>query len=176
MWQDWFLAPPRAYLYVGLSFIGVYGAIVLLTRVTGLRSFSKMSAPDFAMTVAVGSLFASSISSSSPPLPLAVFALACLFAGQWLFASIRRRWDSASELIDNQPLLLMEGQDFLEGNMRDANVTRADIRAKLREANVLGLDQVRAVIFETTGDISVLHTDDPGTMVAEELLIGVNRG
>jgi len=31
---------------------------------------------------------------------------------------------------------------------------------KLREANVLRLSQVRAVVFETTGDISVLHTTD----------------
>lgn len=37
----------------------VYGAILYYTRLTGLRSFSKMSASDFAMTVAVGSLFAS---------------------------------------------------------------------------------------------------------------------
>ena len=28
---------------------------------------------------------------------------------------------------------------------------------KLREANVLELNQVRAVVLETTGDISVLH-------------------
>ncbi|MDO6471263.1 YetF domain-containing protein [Maribacter sp. 1_MG-2023] len=33
--------------------------------------------------------------------------------------------------------------------------------AKLREANVLQLSQVKAVIFETTGDISVLHSDKP---------------
>ena len=31
---------------------------------------------------------------------------------------------------------------------------------KLREANVLQLSQVKAVIFETTGDISVLHSED----------------
>lgn len=43
-----------------------YTMIGLTPRIVGLRSFSKMSAADFAMTVAVGSLFASTISLSAP--------------------------------------------------------------------------------------------------------------
>ena len=172
MWSDWFVAPPKAYLFVALSFVGVYASIVILTRITGLRSFSKMSAPDFAMTVAVGSLFASSISSSSPPLPLAVFALACLFAGQWAFARARRS-QRLEDLIDNTPVLLMRDGSYLDDNMLKVHVTRADVRAKLREANVLNLGQVRAVVFETTGDISVLHTSDADTELAADLLEGV---
>ena len=31
--------------------------------------------------------------------------------------------------------------------------------AKLREANVFELSEVKAVVLETTGDISVLHSD-----------------
>lgn len=40
-----------------------------------------------------------------------------------------------------------------------ALVSQADLMAKLREANVLQLSQVKAVVFETTGDISVLHSE-----------------
>ena len=171
MWNDWFVAPPLAYLFVAISFVGVYASIVILTRITGLRSFSKMSAPDVVMTLAVGSLFANSISSSSPPLPLAVFALVCLFAGQWAFARARgsRRLEN---LIANTPVLLMNDGGYLDDNMLKVHVTRADIRAKLREANVLN-GQVRAVVFETTGDISVLHTSDADAELADDLLEGV---
>lgn len=42
---------------------------------------------------------------------------------------------------------------------------------KLREANVLDLSQVRAVILETTGDVSVLH----GDVCSEKLLQGTKR-
>ncbi len=175
MWKDWFVAPARDYLFVALSFIGIYASIVVLTRLTGLRSFSKMSAPDFAMTVAVGSLFAGSISNASPPLPLAAFALLCLFVGQWGFAALRRQSRRASDWIDNSPVLLMDGSHFLEANMEATNITRADIVAKLREANVLRLDQVRAVVFETTGDISVLHASSSESDLDSELLDGVRR-
>ncbi|MGB7394646.1 MAG: YetF domain-containing protein [Pricia sp.] len=34
------------------------------------------------------------------------------------------------------------------------------MRSKLREANVTKLSEIKAVIFETTGNISVLHKDN----------------
>lgn len=48
-----------------------------------------------------------------------------------------------------------------------------DVYAKLREANVLSLDQVRCVVLETTGDISVMHGDPDGPPISGELLQGV---
>lgn len=173
--SDWFEIDGTILLAVLLSFISVYLTIVVLTRVAGLRSFSKMSAPDFAMTVAVGSLFASSISTASPSLPTAIFALACLFAGQWAFAWARERLDGFQRLTDNEPLLLMEGSTFCEANMREAQVTRQDLIGKLREANVLTADQIQAVVFETTGDISVLHRSGDGPDLEEWILDGVRR-
>lgn len=47
--------------------------------------------------------------------------------------------------------------------------------AKLREANVLDLSQVRAVVFESTGDIAVLHTTDSDQELKDWLLEGVGR-
>ena len=60
----------------------------------------------------------------------------------------------------------------VEDAMRRARVTKADVIGKLREANVLRLEEVRAVILEVTGDISVLH-GDPDEGVDDLLLEGV---
>ncbi|MBC97551.1 MAG: hypothetical protein CME63_07360 [Halobacteriovoraceae bacterium] len=54
----------------------------------------------------------------------------------------------------------MEDGKFNEINMKKANVSENDILAKLREANAYDLNKVHAVIFETTGGISVLHGDN----------------
>lgn len=175
MSSDWFTAPPQSYLGAAISVVVVYAAIIALTRLVGLRSLSKMSASDFVMTLAVGSLMATSISSASPQLPLALFILALVFASQWLIARLRRKWPSARDVVDNAPVLLMEGPTLLRDNMAATNITEADIYAKLREANVLSLDQVRALVFETTGDISVLHTSDPERQLEPEILSRVRR-
>jgi uncharacterized membrane protein YcaP (DUF421 family) len=76
-------------------------------------------------------------------------------------------------LVDNPPLLLMAGAQVLHDNLRRARVTEADLRAKLREANVLHPGQVRAVVFESTGDLSVLHGPADGPPLHPALLAGV---
>lgn len=156
-----------------LSSVIVYSAILTFTRAAGLRSFSKMSAPDFAMTVAVGSLFGATISSPSPTLVLGLTSLACLYAGQWVISLMRTRFDSFNRIVDNQPLLLMAGSEFLDDNLVRAKVTRSDVYGKLREANALNYDQVLAVVFETTGDISVLHTQNAGAELERDFVQNV---
>ena len=56
--------------------------VVLLVRINGLRSFSKMTSFDFVMTVAIGSLLASASQVSNWQSYLqAIVAMATLFVG-----------------------------------------------------------------------------------------------
>ena len=47
--------------------------------------------------------------------------------------------------------------------------------AKLREANVIDFSQVKAVVLESTGDISVLHTSNDDIELNNDLLEGVRK-
>lgn len=173
MWQDWIYTEWLDVAMVLASTGALYVAIILYTRIAGLRSFAKMSAFDFAMTVAVGSLFATSIISRNPALLLSLVAFAGLFGGQWLIGKIRQRSRRARRLLDNDPVLLMAGERILHEHLRETGITENDLRAKLREANVLNYGQVRAVILETTGDVSVLHSANPEEQLDPAILEGV---
>jgi uncharacterized membrane protein YcaP (DUF421 family) len=149
---------------------GIYVAVIAATRISGLRSFSKMSAFDFAMTVAIGSLIASAASGQAP-LATVVVGVATLYAAQFAVA-VARRHSLLHGVLDNSPLLLMDGERILDDNLAVARLTLDDLHGKLREANVLHYGQIRAVVLETTGDISVLH----GTgRFDDALLRGVRR-
>lgn len=151
----------------------IYAAVILHARLFGLRSFSKMSSYEFAVTVAFGSILASVITSKEPMLGIGLLAMALLFVFQKIIALIRERSTWFHSLIDNDPLILMYEGEFLEDNMRVAQVTRDDLIAKLREANVLTRAQVRAVVLESTGDVSVLHSEDPSQQLDDLILEGV---
>ena len=69
----------------------------------------------------------------------------------------------------------MKGSGILEDNLKRARVTKGDLRAKLREANVTRRSQIRAVVFETTGDISVLHSEEEDPEVEDWLLEDVRE-
>lgn len=159
-----------------VSALGIYAAVVLYTRLAGLRSFSKMSSFDFAMTVAIGSLIATTVLTADPPLLRAAAALATLYLLQFGVAWLRVRFDAVGHTVDNQAVLLMEDGRILEDAMRRAAVSRSDLIAKLREANVLRLEQVRAVVMETTGDISVLHADDGDERPVDDVILEGVRG
>ncbi len=171
--SDWILTSGTALLGVLASVLGIYLAVVVLTRVAGLRSFSKMSSFDFAVTIAIGSVLASTIILRSVPLLEGLFALAALYAVQIVAAALRARSDAVEHVMDNEPLLLMAGQELIREHMRQAHVTESDIRAKLREANVTRMEQVRAVVLESTGDVSVLHADPDAPPLDATLLHGV---
>lgn len=145
-------------LYISLTALGIYLAVILFTRICGKRSFSKMSSFDFAMTVAIGSIIATTILSSSVKLIDGLVGLAAVYLLQ-ITTALARRNKNVQKVVDNSPLLLMDGERILEQNLRKARVSEGDLRSKLREANVTQLSQIKAVVFETTGDISVLHED-----------------
>jgi uncharacterized membrane protein YcaP (DUF421 family) len=167
--QKWFVSPGCTLLAIALTALGVYVALILFTRIAGKRSFSKMSSFDFAMTVAIGSLLATTILSSSVSLLQGVTGLAAVYTLQ-ISAALLRRYKGFKKAIDNSPLLLMDREKILHQNLRKARVAESDLRSKLRESNVLDLSQVRAVVFETTGDISVLHTSDKNQELEDWLL------
>ena len=151
-----------------LSTVLVYVAVIVLTRIAGPRSLAKMSSFDVAATVAVGSTVAATALASTP-LTNGIVALFLLYGLQYLVATLRRR-DALSGAVDNRPLLLLADGRVLEGNLRHARVSREELWSQLRLTGVHRRDQVRAVIMETTGDISVLRAGEP---LDAELLQGV---
>lgn len=171
--EKWFLSKVGTLGYIMLSAIGIYLAVILLTRFFGKRSFSKMSSFDFAGTIAIGSIIASTLLSSSVSLLEGAVGLSSVYLLQGLMAFLRK-FKPIRDLVDNDPLLLMDGKEILWNNLKKAHVTEDDIRAKLREANVIQLDEVLAVVFETTGDIAVLHATKGEKKLEPWLLKGVS--
>lgn len=158
-----------------LTATGVYLSVIILTRLSGLRSFSKMSSFDFAMTVAIGSVIATTVVAENPPLLLSAVALVAIYGLQIIVAILRLNSNLMQKLIDNRPMVLMVGTEIIEENMRAVRVTKTDLLAKLREANVLHLDEVKVVVLESTGDISVMH-GEPNERPIDSILLENVRG
>lgn len=172
--DKWFAFKETDLLAIILTAVGIYVATIIFTRLAGKRSFSKMSSFDFAMTVALGSMIATTVLSKSVSLWDGVVGMGIVYLLQ-LSVAILRRFQIIKKSVDNEPLMLMEGEKIYHENLKKARVTEEDLRSKLREANVIRLKEVRAVIFEATGDISVLHTEDDNEEVEDWLIKDVNK-
>lgn len=130
-----------------------YAAVIVMVRLFGLRSFAKMSAFDFAATIATGSLI-SAAAIGSTPIWSGIAAIAALLIAQAVVAMLRRAgWRG---LIDNKPVVLVLDGELRADALRRTGLVEADVAAQMRAAGVAQLSQVRAMVLETTGDVSVL--------------------
>ncbi len=145
---------------------------VLLVRLVGLRAFSKMNSFDFVTTIATGSLIAQAGTRMRwDDYFQAMAAIGGVFLIQWLLATARQKSDRIQGVLTNEPVLLMDRGQFLEHAMTETRVSRSNLLEKLRSAGVTDLSHVRAVVLETTGDISVIR----GERLDAEVMEGVRR-
>jgi len=134
--------------------------MIIITRIFGLRTFAKMSSFDFASTIAVGSILASIIINKDQNILKGVLALISIIAFQTIFSFIVRKSSWLKKLFTNKPQMLMKDGEIIYDNLKSCNIGLSDLMGKLREANVHKLSEFQVVIFESTGDISVLHSSD----------------
>ena len=159
------------FLEIIINSILIMASLILFIRLCGLKSFSKMTSFDFAVTIAIGSILASTVVSKSVKLQHGILAIGSLFLLQYLSSYVRTRNSFFNSLINNTPMVLYRDGKFYDQNLKKCDLRKEDIYAKLREANAINIDNVKAVIFESTGDVSVLHGDKQPD---EELFTGVS--
>ena len=174
--NSWLFDSFPSLLWIGLSCVVFYLLMIVTTRIVGLRSFTTFSSFDFLVTLAMGALLASTVVSRDVALVEGITALASLFILQIGVAVMRTRWSWIRKWVDNEPTLLMEDGEILYDNLRAVRITEGELLAKLRTNNVYSYDQVKAVVLESSGDVSVMkRTPNAGVHFNPTLLEGVVR-
>ena len=139
-----------------------YPALIVLLRVSGKRTLSKMNAFDMVITIALGSVFASVLLSKSVTLLEGVVAFSTLVAMQWVAAFLSVRSAGFRHLIKATPTILYWNDAFLEDVCRRERVTASEVRCAVRTSGQGSLSNVQAVVLETTGDLSVIPKSNVG--------------
>jgi uncharacterized membrane protein YcaP (DUF421 family) len=157
-------------LRVALVGASAYFALVLMLRVSGKRTLSKMSAFDFVVTVAFGSTLATVMLSKDVALAEGVLALALLVALQFLITWLSVRSRAVNRLVKSEPVLLLHRGKFLDGPMRRARVSEDEVLAAVRKQGESEIGSVYAVVLETDGSFSVIaghEGDGPASALRE---------
>lgn len=144
-----------------------YAALVLLLRISGKRTLSKMNAFDLIVTVALGSTLATVLLSKDVALAEGVLAFVVLIGLQYLLAWTSSRSgklaDKFQGLIKSEPTLLLYQGRFLESALRQERVAQVEVLAALRNEGIANLQEVEAVVLETDGTFSVIKSADAET-------------
>lgn len=152
--------------------VAVYVLLVVVLRVTGKRTTSKMNSFDWVVTVALGSMVSTVILVDDVPLIEGGVGIAALVSLQYIVAWIAARSSGFQSLVKASPRLLFYRGEFMEKAMRQERLTRAELLASMRAQGYATPDQVLAVVLETNADLSILPRSDEEE---EETLRNVRR-
>lgn len=158
--ENWMYANIDLLFKVLISVAIIFTSIIIITRISGLRTFAKMTSFDFASTIAIGSILAAVVMNEDQSLIKGIVALGGVVFFQSMFALLVNKSKTFKSIFTNTPQLLMKNGEILYENLSKTNVGEDELMAKLREANVIHFDQVLAVVLESTGDMSVLHSSE----------------
>lgn len=147
-------------IIVGVS---AYASLIVLLRLSGKRTLSKMNAFDLVVTVALGSTLATVLLSKDVPLAEGVLAFALLIFLQFAIATLSIWSKPFRQLVKSEPALLFHKGEFLRRTMKAERVVEDEIYAAVRSQNFTSLEEVFAVVLETDGTFSVLANSNQDT-------------
>jgi uncharacterized membrane protein YcaP (DUF421 family) len=116
---------------------------------------------DLAVTVAFGSILATTMLSRDIALLDGVVAFAVLIAGQFVIAWLGVRVRRFRKLIRAEPALLFYRGSFQDEVMRRERMTESEVHAAVRSQGFLDMEDIGAVVLETNGAISVIGRKEP---------------
>lgn len=133
-----------------------YAGLLVLLRLSGKRTLSKMNAFDFVVTVALGSTLATVLLSRDVALAEGLLALALLIALQLVVAWLSVRWPGFRRLVKAEPRLLFGRGRMVDEALLAERVSPEEVWAAMRSGGHADPGEVEAVVLETDGTFSVV--------------------
>lgn len=133
-----------------------YASLVVLLRVSGKRTLSKLNAFDLVVTVALGSTLATVLLSKDVAVADGVAAFAVLVLGQYAITRLAMRSRRVRQLVKSEPTLLLYRGEIREDALRRERVTPEEIDSVVRGSGLSSTAHAAAVILETDGSFHVL--------------------
>ena len=143
-----------------------YVSLIIMLRISGKRTLSKMNAFDFVVTVALGSTLATVILSKDVPFMDGAIAFFMLIFLQFCITWLSVRYKSVKQIITSDPTLLVYKGEVIHQALKKERITLEEIYVAARKNGLTDLNQIHAIVLETTGTLSVLSDQPDGNAEA----------
>lgn len=149
-WQDLGMVAGKA----GLMYVvAVFGM-----RIGQRRTFAQWTIIDFVTAVAVGAVVGRTAIAANESFVTGGVALLSLVAAHRLVSLLRLR-PSLRRVFDHPVRVLVLDGTLRSGELRRCGLTRDDVLAQLRQDNIDDLEDVRYLIYEATGKLTIVRRD-----------------
>ncbi|HTR47615.1 MAG TPA: YetF domain-containing protein [Verrucomicrobiae bacterium] len=142
----------------------VYFFLLIMFRLLGRREVAQMTVFDLIVLLVLSNVLQNAMIGPDNSVTGGLIGATAILAVNWIVgrAAFTNRWFERT--VEGEPIVLVHGGRFVEGNLRRANISREELMSNLRSQGVFAMDDVRAAILEPSGKLSVLKKDaEPAT-------------
>jgi uncharacterized membrane protein YcaP (DUF421 family) len=140
-----------------------YVSLIILLRISGKRTLSKLNAFDLVVTVAMGSTLSSILINKKVTWAQGITAFIMLIGLQYVMAKLAVNVSFINKLIKSEPKILYLDGEYHKEAMKKERVMKKEILQAARSQGISTMKQIDAVVLETDGSISVIKKSDQQT-------------
>ncbi|MFD1604483.1 DUF421 domain-containing protein [Flavobacterium artemisiae] len=148
--QDWL-----GIIRCAITTVTAFTTLFLFVRISGKRTLAKLNAFDFIVSIALGSTL-SDIMLATIPIAEGSVVLLLIILLQYIFAWLARSSTQVEKIINTEPRIVFYDNRFIEKSMALETITKEEIYAAVRSTGIDKLDDVKAVVMELKGTLSVV--------------------
>lgn len=138
----------------------MYLVAIIGLRFSERRTLAQWRLIDFATAVAMGAIIGRTIVADSQSFVTGAVALVVLVALHRL-VSVLRFLEPVALTLDHRVRVLLVNGKFCRSQMRRCGLTDDDVYSQLRQQDVQRLDELRYVLYEPAGELTLVRKDDP---------------
>ena len=134
----------------------VYAFLIVLLRFAGVRTLSQMNAFDLVVLLTLSNTVQNAIIGNDNSVLGGMIGAATLVALNVAVVRYLYRHRALDRRIEGEPMLLVDDGRFVRPNLERCLITEDELMAAIRRQGAGELEEVRRVVLETSGAISVL--------------------
>lgn len=146
---------------IHVAIVGVvsYVFLILMLRLAGKRTLSRMNGYDMVITMALGSILTKAMLTADQSLSESLLAIFLLVAFQVAVSISSLHWPWLRKLTSAEPAILYHDGQFSEAVMRRERVCQDEVVSAVHQKGIGDISEVDAVILGANGELSVLVKD-----------------
>jgi uncharacterized membrane protein YcaP (DUF421 family) len=139
----------------------IYVFLIVILRATGKRQIGQMSPFDLVLLLVLSNAVQNSMNGGDNSIAAGMILAVTLVAINWITGRLTFSSKRAERLVEGTPQVLIHDGKIYEKALSEAQLTRHELMAAIRDEGYSDLMEVRAVILENDGSISVIPNHPP---------------
>lgn len=139
----------------------VYGFLLLAFRLLGKRQVGQMTPFDLIVLMIISNVLQNAMIGPDNSVSGGLIGASAILILNWMIGRMAVFSRAFERAVEGEPALLVHHGHVIERALRRENISREELLANLRSQGIFDITEVRAVVLETSGKLSVLRFEKP---------------